>query len=258
MTPKAIAAAKQEFLQRIAQISKASGSTSPEEAATTDATSLATFAAKYTLKEDWWSIWTIQNDLEPEQLGLSIAQKRYGSDETKVDPYATAFKRAWKKVEDSIEENYNAKESGVLKFFLDQPLAVWRAYYGKEVTYRERFIKKELPEDYDQRSVLDDGSWDRDPTPQARWHNWTTNRFDIMAHSYAGKVDYVRFAPLTGKRVILSDELDAIAKSLGLQTNGTGMLNVDLKNDHVFLHYLDPEGYEAGTQEYLSRSINDQ
>jgi hypothetical protein len=188
-------------------------------------------------------------------LAKKIALRRYGGDETKVDPYVGSFVKRYKTIMSDWLSQYSQQEFDKLKFFMNQPLDVWIRYYGPDVTYKELGFKQEQPANPE--SSLDDGSYVKDKSPEVRWHRWKTDRFDLMAHTYAGKVDYILVAPLHGKHVFFFDEIKALGDSLGLKMTQDRRGWYEGKDDQLFVHMIGSNAVEVGTAQYLKRGLGE-
>jgi hypothetical protein len=255
LTAKEVEAAKRDFAKMVNTLSSTNKDGQVEEIGRFDGEALANVAKQYELT-DWWSFWFIKTYGNEEDLAKKIALRRYGSDETKVDPYVDSFVKRYKAIVDDWYSQYKKQEFDKLKFFMNQPLDVWVKYYGPDVTYKESGWERKEPDNPE--SGLDDGSYVKDKSPEARWHRWKTDRFDLMAHTYAGKVDYILVAALAGQ-VGLSrfDEIKALGESLGLEMTQDKNGFYQGENDQLFVHRINVNVVEVGTAQYLKRGLGE-
>jgi hypothetical protein len=88
----------------------------------------------------------------------------------------------------------------------------WQDAY---VLKTELLFRKAVPEDVVPSSGLAP-LFENAKDSTARWHWWQTDRFEIVAHTFGGKVDCVRISPKAGEHVFFPQEEQALAKACGV------------------------------------------
>jgi hypothetical protein len=206
LTAKEVEAAKRDFAKMVNTLSSTNKDGQAEESGRQDGEALANVAKQYEYlhSTDWWSFWFIKTYGDEEDLAKKIALRRYGNDEVKVDPYVDSFVERYKTIIDEGRFQFAQQEFDKLKFFINQPLNVWNEYYGPSV---------------------DEG----------HWHQWKTDRFDLMARTYAGKVEYVSVTPVSGLAYLSRDNVKALGESLGLKMTEDYKGNFNGQNDQLFV-----------------------
>jgi hypothetical protein len=229
LTAKRVAEAKRNFAKMVNTLSSTSKDGQAGESGRLDAEALANLAKQYEYSTEWWWSWFIEAYTDEENLAKKIALRRYGSDETKADPYVDSFVEHYKTIMDDGSSQYTDQahqEFEKLKFFMNQPVNVWIKYYGPSVS-------------------------------KGHWHRWKTDHFDLTARTHAGNVEYVSVKDLSDRRRDFSlDQVKALGESLGLKVTLNKEGWYDGENDQLFLE-TSREGLIVGTAESRKRNLLD-